>query len=404
MSEPAVPISPEEFAALMQPLEPFGSERRLVVAVSGGADSMALALLLSRWGRPRAAIVDHGLRAESAEEAAATATRLAGLGIPARIARASLAAGPAQSERARVARYGLLFAICREAGLPDLAVAHHAGDQSETIRMRLDAGSGALGLGGMVASSFRNEARLIRPLLGVDPARLRATLRQASVPWVEDPGNCDPRTARGLLRATMGAAERVAALAVADHGAKERQAILREVAAELASVWLAPEGFAVIPDRLGPHALSALLWTISGRRYPPPRASLARGLTPRTVAGVLLRPAGRLGSGVLVTREPAAVQAPIAACDGAVWDGRFRLHGTVPAGVSLGALGADAPAFRRLSPLPAAVLATLPALRREDALVAVPHLAFPRARLCPSVQIDFWPGRPATSAPGSSKR
>ena len=383
----------------MQRVGPFGAQRRVVVGVSGGADSMALALLLSRWGRPMAVIVDHGLRAEAAAEAAGTAERLAALGIPSSTARASLVAGAAQAERARVARYDLLFAACEEAGVPDLLLAHHAGDQAETVQMRSVAGSGASGLAGMAAVSYRNAGRILRPLLGVEPSRLRATLRQAGVEWVEDPGNTDRRTVRGSLRATMSAADRDAALALAAASAVNRDRIDRRVAEELAAVRLAPEGFAIVPGVLGSDALSALLWSISGRRYPPPRAQLAPGLASRTVHGVLLRPAGRLGRGALVTREPRAVQARITAFHGAVWDGRFRLSGSVPAGLSVGALGEQAAAFRLHSLLPAVVLSALPALRDGETVVSVPHLAFPDTASCRSVSVNFWPGRPAAFAP-----
>ena len=388
----------------MQPLGPFDAERRVIAAVSGGADSMALALLLSRWGRPIAVTVDHGLRVEATTEAAVTAERLAALGISSSTIRASLSTGPAQAERARATRYELLFAACRAAGVPDLLVAHHAGDQAETVQMRSAAGSGVLGLAAMAAVSYRNEARIVRPLLGTDPARLRATLLHAGVEWVEDPGNTDRRTVRGSLRATMSGADRVAALALAEASAADANQIRGKIAEELGGVRLAPEGFAIVPGHLGHHALSALLWSVSGRGYPPPRAHLARGLAARTVHGVLLRPAGRLGPGTLVTREPRAVQARVTAFDGALWDGRFRLRGTVPAGLSIGALGDDAALCRHNSPLPALVLATLPALRDGDSVVAVPHLAFPDTAACRSVVSEFWPQRPAAPAPELFRR
>ena len=384
----------------MRPLGPFGAERRVVVAVSGGADSMALAVLLSRWGRPRAVIVDHGLRTESASEAALTASRLAGLGIEASVVCASLTVGPAQSERARAARYELLFAACEAAGVPDLLVAHHAGDQAETVQMRLAAGSGVLGLAGMAPISYRNAARILRPLLELDPARLRATLLEAAIDWVEDPGNTDPRTARGSLRATMSAADRAAALALAEASAAGRDRVLTRVAEELSTVRLAPEGFAIVPGHLGADALSALLWSVSGRQYPPPRAQLGRGLAARTVHGVMMRPAGRLGRGTLVAREPAAVQPGIPAVAGAVWDGRFRLSGAMPAGLSVGALATDAARLRHRSPLPAVVLATVPALRDGNAVISVPHLAFSDSAACRSVVFDFWPGRPTVLSTG----
>ena len=87
-------------------------------------------------------------------------------------------------------------------------------------------------------------------------------------------------------------------------------------------------------------------------------------------------PAGRLGPGWLLVREEAAMAAPVPAIKGAVWDGRFRLLNDLPAGTMIGALGADASRFRRQSTLPAAVLRTLPALRRGNSLAAVPHLLY----------------------------
>jgi len=391
----AAPVLDDEFAALMAATGPFGRERRVMVAVSGGADSMALALLLTRWGNPIATIVDHGLRAESATEAALVSTRLAALGIQSRILSASLRPGPALAARARVARYDLLFAECVRLGLPDLLLGHHAGDQAETVRMRADSGSGAAGLAGMAPVSYRNLARLVRPLLAIDPARLRATLRHANLSWVEDPTNHSMTTARGRLRRQMNAHDRIAALTLAASSLADRTNQLRVDATELATVQLAPEGFAVSPGPLGTSALSALVWMISGRPYPPPRIALEPGLATRTLHGVLIRPAGRLGPGTLLTREPAAVAPPIEACDEAVWDGRFRVQGASP-GLTLGALGVDAATFRRRSRLPAAILATLPALRRGMALVAVPHLAFPDREACRSVSVEMWPRRQAT--------
>ncbi|RYY12796.1 MAG: hypothetical protein EON55_11555 [Alphaproteobacteria bacterium] len=193
----------------------------------------------------------------------------------------------------------------------------------------------------------------------------------------------------------MGAHDRAAALTLAASSLTDRAHQLRANAAELADVRLAPEGFAVAPDPLGASALSALIWMISGRSHPPPRVALEPGLAARTLHGVLIRPAGRLGPGTLLTREPAAVALPIQACDGAVWDGRFRVRGAA-AGSTLGALGAEAATLNGWSRLPAVVLATLPALRHGTALVAVPHLAFPDREACRSVVVEMWPGRQAT--------
>ncbi len=127
------PLTPDEFAALLAPLGPFEPRVQLAVAVSGGADSTALALLADAWARARggavlALIVDHGLRAESAAEAALTMARLAARGIAARVLTLrGLERGPALAARARAARYAALEAACRAAGVVHLLLGHHAG-------------------------------------------------------------------------------------------------------------------------------------------------------------------------------------------------------------------------------------------------------------------------------------
>ncbi len=378
----------------MRPFESFDARRRVVAAVSGGADSMALAWLLSRWGEPAAAIVDHGLRADSATEAVGVAERLEAIGVPATIIPAHLARGSAAAERARVARYRLLLDHCRALGRPDLVLAHHADDQAETVALREAGGSGPAGRAGMAPLDIRPEARLLRPLLPIAPARLRATLRQAGIDWVEDPTNADPRTGRGALRSRMTEADRATSRRRGEVAALCRAAREAAVAAQLRTAEIRPEGFAVVRGPIGADALSALVWSLSGRRYPPPRPMLAAGLATRTMHGVVIRPAGRLGSGTLLAREPAAIGRPIPAESGTVWDGRFRIAGLVPSGLTIGALGAEAKAFRDRSELPSMVLAGLPALRCGEVIWAVPHLGFPDPATCLSVALMFWPTRP----------
>src|SRR5579875_838740 len=110
-------IGAGEFAAAMARLGPWGPAPRLAVAVSGGADSMALALLAAGWapaeGAVRAFVVDHGLRPDSAEEAALTLRRLAVLGIEGRLLiLTDLRPGPGMPMRARAARYAALAEAC----------------------------------------------------------------------------------------------------------------------------------------------------------------------------------------------------------------------------------------------------------------------------------------------------
>lgn len=389
----------------MAAVGPFGRERRVAVAVSGGADSMALALLLARWGRPTAMIVDHDLRPESGGEAASTAARLAELGIAARVLPLSgLARRPALAERARIARYAALTAACRDAGLADLLLAHHAQDQAETLLIREGAGSGPAGLAGMAPVTHGEAVRLLRPLLTVEPARLRATLRRAGARWVEDPTNTDPATPRAKLRAAFawGNAALVPDLcqAARRHGAarREREA---SVADELAQqVSFLPGGVAAITGpAISAAALSALIWTISGARHPPGTAAVARlagRLRPATLHGAAILPTS---SGWLVGREAAAQAGAVPAQAGSVWDSRFRLLAAPTHGGTLGPLGDDAARLRRWSGLPAALLRTLPAIRCSYGLFAVPSLAYPDPDTCRAVPIAFCPPRPAAPAP-----
>ena len=85
----------------------------------------------------------------------------------------------------------------------------------------------------------------------------------------------------------------------------------------------------------------------------------------------------------------------------AVWDRRFCLAAATdpPAGATLGPLGSDAALLRKWSDLPAALLRTLPALRRGDRLLAVPHLGYPDPAACAAAPVLFAPSRPAAGAP-----
>lgn len=194
------------FAALMAPFGPFESRPVLAVAVSGGRDSLALALLAHEWAVARggAAIgltVDHGLRREAADEASATQALLQGQGIACEVLRwVGLKPVHGLQAAARAARYRLLFSACRRLGILHLLVAHHADDQAETVTMRAAHGSGPDGLAGMAAVVERRDARLLRPLLGVGRASLTALLRTRGLAWIDDPSNKDHRFERVRIR------------------------------------------------------------------------------------------------------------------------------------------------------------------------------------------------------------
>jgi tRNA(Ile)-lysidine synthase len=291
-------LTAESFAALMAPFAPFESRPVLAVAVSGGRDSLALALLARDWATARgghvtALIVDHGLRAEAAVEAAATRDLLSGHGIAADILQWT-GAKPAHGlqEAARGARYGLLFEACRERSVLHLLVAHHADDQAETVAMRAARGSGPDGLAGMAALVERRHARLLRPLLSVPRADLTATLEARGVAWIDDPSNTDRRFERARLRAAGVARPADLVGPARERSIRERRlaqaavdtievdgAVGGEVDGEAdGEMALDKAAFGRLGAGLGAGLLSRLVQAVAGRDHPPRRDRLHRAV------------------------------------------------------------------------------------------------------------------------------
>jgi tRNA(Ile)-lysidine synthase len=399
-------VSADEFAALIARCGPFEASPRIAVAVSGGSDSMALALLAADWARAQggeivALTVDHGLRPESAAEAAQVGRWLAARGLAHRVL-AWIGAKPATGiqEAAREARRALLLAACRARGIFHLLLAHQQDDQRETAAMRAARGSGPDGRAAMSLVVETAHVRLLRPLLAVPRARLIATLEARGQVWIDDPSNRDMRFLRARLRrADAGAAIDPAALA---RMGAERAAREAQLAAALARhVAIHPEGWATVDPALfatefGARALARLVATIGGGAYPPrnervARAHAALAAAPlaraRTLGGCRLVP---WRGAVLVVREAGVIaeRMPLPLSrEETIWDNRFTLRAEAPLGGSLtvAALGAAgwaeiaraAPSLRS-SAVPAAVRPSLPALWDLDGVCAVPHLFYRR--------------------------
>lgn len=191
------------FAADLDALVP--ADMRIGIAVSGGPDSLAL-LLLAAAARPatvEAATVDHGLRRESADEAAMVASLCESLGVPHRTLLADWSEPPSANVQAeaRAMRYRLLNEWAIERGLASLATAHHADDQAETLLMRLARGAGVGGLGGTHAKrALSEQVMLIRPLLGRRKEELVRLVADAGLTAVDDPSNRDPKHDRSRIR------------------------------------------------------------------------------------------------------------------------------------------------------------------------------------------------------------
>jgi tRNA(Ile)-lysidine synthase len=183
----------------------------IVLAVSGGPDSIALMWLVARWRRalsrgPRlfAVTVDHGLRAEAVREAREVKRLARALDLPHRTMRwqgtKPRAGLPAA---ARAARYRLLAQAAQAVGATHIFTAHTRDDQAETLLMRMMRGSGIAGLSAMARETERNGVVLARPFLDVPKSRLVATLKKAKIDFADDPTNRDMNFTRPRIRALM---------------------------------------------------------------------------------------------------------------------------------------------------------------------------------------------------------
>jgi tRNA(Ile)-lysidine synthase len=183
----------------------------IVLAVSGGPDSIALMWLAVRWRRalrrgPRliAVTVDHGLRTDAAREAREVKRLAESLDLPHRTMRwAGAKPKTGLPAAARTARYRLLAQAARAHGATHILTAHTRDDQAETLLMRLLRGSGIGGLAAMARVTERNGVLLARPFLGVAKSQLMATLKKAKLDFADDPTNRDTKFTRPRIRAVM---------------------------------------------------------------------------------------------------------------------------------------------------------------------------------------------------------
>ncbi|BAU02872.1 hypothetical protein VIGAN_11246700 [Vigna angularis var. angularis] len=209
---------------------------RIALGVSGGPDSMALCVLTAEWKTAGAnvvttengglidgllaIIVDHGLRAESKEEANVVSQRVSKMGIRCEIASCDWPRGrPKQGhlqEAAREMRYKIFQEVCAQHQIGVLLIAHHADDQAELFILRLSRNSGVLGLAGMPFTSqiFPTHAHsdevqvnqgilLVRPLLEFSKEDMYKICQGGSEDWVEDPTNQSPLYARNRIRMVL---------------------------------------------------------------------------------------------------------------------------------------------------------------------------------------------------------
>lgn len=388
---------------------PFEYRPRLAVAVSGGTDSMALLLLARRWvqsveGDVVALVADHGLRLESGAEARGVARWCRDQGIDCRILTLTLntSGGNIQHE-ARDARYRALFDWCRDHSVLHLLVAHHRDDQAETLMLRLARGSGLEGLTGMAPEVVQDDCRLLRPLLDFPKTALIAEV--TGLPVVHDPSNRNRRFARVQVRqaapdlAALGLT--AARLAVTTEQLARSEGVIESLTdrAKLRHVRPHPAGWLRIdvaglgqePEVVAHRLLSRVAAWVGGTLYPPRYEGIEAlwgerdAARERTLGGALWLP--KRGGQWLVCREPAAIAGNQPLSDRQVWDGRFLAGEAVAAeaGWRIGAVGADAAAFRRRRPWPSVVIQGLPMVEALDGSRSIPHLSYQQGTPAPAL-------------------
>jgi tRNA(Ile)-lysidine synthase len=177
---------------------------KILLAVSGGPDSLAL-LLLAHEAMPQhiaAATVDHGLRSEARDEAEYVAEICRQRGISHQILQPEAPIIGNIQAAARAARYALLEAAADGLGCGHIATAHHADDQLETMLMRLARGSGVDGLAGI----REHNGRIIRPVLAFTKTELARLCTSAGVEPVSDPSNDNADFDRVAMRQWLATA------------------------------------------------------------------------------------------------------------------------------------------------------------------------------------------------------
>jgi tRNA(Ile)-lysidine synthase len=335
----------------------------ILVALSGGGDSTALLhLLTARFGAKRliAMVVDHALRAGSADDAARAGGCARGLGVAVRIVRL---AWPDEARRgqaeARDVRYRTLCDGAREVNAACIALGHTRDDQAETVLLRAARGSSWRGLAGMRAfapAPIWPEGRglwVARPLLGVRREALRVLLREKRATWIEDPANANPDFARVRARLRLAAMadaglDSMRLAGVAEQLAPHAAALDGEAAALIARAVRFKEDKASIASgywrggvEVRARALSALLTAAGGAAREPGVDQVAAlesemaspAFKAATLGGALIR---RRGDVITLTRDPGALKGRADGLEApalmdlpvgreVVWDGRVAL-------------------------------------------------------------------------------
>ncbi len=372
------------------------TDNTVLIAVSGGSDSIALLLLANIWSLKnnvslQAITIDHGLRAEAAAEAAFVAGVCAGLNIPhVTLAWEGIKPSFGIQEAARQSRYSLMDDFAHEIGADVILTGHTQDDQLETVMMRTmrqsESGDGR-GLSGMAGTThLYGGVKIFRPLLTLTRQALRRFLIEMSQPWIEDPSNLDESYERVRIRRSLEKAPKrqKELLRLSKASAGLRVFLAKRVAAQLndhVSVKPGPvfhfglevnenwkNGF----DPVTAQSIQTLIALSGGQNFMVPRhrllklfdmmqeVALGAGSSRLTLGGAIIE----VKKGQLAFYREARNQSSLLleVGEAAIWDGRMHLYNG--------------------SPLPVFVeVATRKHIHEYEALRGKPYPVKPRAAL-----------------------
>lgn len=369
--------------------------RRVALAVSGGSDSMAMLCMVRQWAMnqpdpPQISVltVNHGLRSEAAAEAEYVAQVCAGCGILHQTLR-WLHAGVKTGiqAKARVARYDLMAAWCRDNGVSILLTAHTADDQAETVSMRLNRTDSPSSLAGIWPELPWKGVLIMRPLLHSRRVALQKYLTALGQDWIDDPSNYDLKFERVRVRKGLAGelhnldAQAEAAQEFVDRATRANKDWCKK------HLQIDTLGYLTLPRA----ALSKLdcndfdlvilrLIDLCGRSKRKveraERLHLQNWLREpetgrRTLGGALFAKRGEV---LVVGREPGRISKfpeVIGASGMLTWDGRFYIKG--PIGAQVVPLR-DIKNVARSKDIPAFVQAGLPVVVQNDQIWSIPHL------------------------------
>ena len=409
-------LTPTGFLPHLQNLmgDAFSVQGHFALAVSGGADSLALLLLVHRVLKEKKNVkftvltVNHGLRSESDNEAQYVAHIAQELGFACAVL---TWCGPKPKSgiqaAARQARYDLMTQWCRQYQANALIVAHHLEDQVETFILRLMRGSGLDGLAAMQSVSVKNDIYVIRPFLDVPRDYLHEFLKDTSLNPIHDPSNRDEKYTRIRVRKILDILhqeglhkEKIATTILRLKSAKEaltdltyqrmNQMITQN---HLGEIYIDREKFVTLPEDIG---LRCLRLIFSSDTSYPPRASkllslwediVSHKMQRRTLQGCDIRLRKK---SIIIMRELSAIChiCDIKTGETLLWDNRFYVsyYAQCEDSLLIRSLGMEGLKILRNQGciLPkdfsSSLYATLPAIWKEQVLYAVPFL-----RVCEDV-------------------